>query len=1412
MGVVSGMKNFIPLTYGVGVARTVATVRHGRVFLLLLMGLLFTGAVLSAQTASYTSTIRTLASGFFEIQRVAVDGNGNVYFTNFATNSTNGEVWEIEVVGGVIPANPTIRMLASGLNGISGIALDSNGNVFIAVDEQKSVCEIEAVNGVIPANPTIRTLYNGFKAPTGVAVDASGNVYVADDAMNVNVVYEIEAVSGVIPASPTIRTLGSGFLSPYSIAVDGSGNVYVVTGVLTGNTALFEIEAVSGVIPANPTIRDLAGFGEAEGIAVDSSGNVYVSDVIGNAVYEIEAVGGVIPASPTIITLVTESEYPNSVAVDGRNNVYFSDISGTSNYVGKVYELIQQPYFGSVNIGSTATATLTFTFSAGGSIAAPVVMTQGATGLDFTDAGTGSCTTNGTSHVYASGDTCTVDVIFAPKHPGQRLGGVQLVSTSGSLAATASIYGTGIGPQVTYSPGITQKLGSGFKDPFDVAVDGSGNVYVADTYNSVVKEIMAVGGSIPASPTIRTLGSGFSFPGGVAVDGSGNVYVANTSNKTVKEIEAVGGVIPANPTIRTLGSGFSEPRSVVVDGSGNVFVTDTENDTVNEIEAVGGVIPASPTILTLGSGFNEPAGIAVDGSGNVYVADIDNNAVKEIEAVGGAIPANPTIRTLGSGFSWPVCVGVDSNGNVYVADTENSALKEILAVGGVIPASPTILTLVSGFNSPGGFRLDASGNIYIANGINSTVYELNYSTPPTLTFATPTKVGSTDTADGAQTVTIINDGNANLNFTLPTTGNNPSISSGFAYDATSTCPQLSTNSSTYSLAEGASCTYAVDFIPIAAGTNSGALILTDNNLNVTNVTQTIPLLGTGTGTPALLTPGVAFSISPAPYAPNQLVTVTITVSSGSSNPTPTGTVSIVSPLATGSATLISPGVATIATTLPIGQLCYNTPISVQYSGDSNYNSVTTPLNALMVACSSATTLAASPISPVVGQAVTLTASVMGVSGAAQPTLGTVTFLKGTTTLGTATINSSGIATYTTTLPYGTNSLTAQYSGESNDFGSTSAVVTANIALAATTTTLTATPTTAVVGQTVLFTATVTPVSGSLLPTGSVSFLSGGNVLGTSTVIGNGVATFSYNSLPAGSYCIVASYSGDTNNSPSNSSPCTSVTVSAIPTTTTLAPSIVGTVPVGQAVTLTATVTPASGATPTGTVTFTSNGNNALGTASLNSSGIATLTISPAVGSYSIVASYAGSTTDAASTSAAITLTTIQPGDFSISASPASQTVYTVQAASYTIAVVPSNGFSQPVALTCSGAPANTTCNLSPSTLNGGGNSTLTLQTIAPGPVSALHPQRNSLRMAALGCMLLILLPRRLRRAATSSGILVLLVMLALGASLTGCTTQGKLGGGTPVGSYQITINTSANNGVQALSHSTTVTLNVNSLY
>src|SRR5258708_6558242 len=109
------------------------------------------------------------------------------------------------------------------------------------------------------------------------------------------------------------------------------------------------------------------------------------------------------------------------------------------------------------------------------------------------------------------------------------------------FSAMFLLAATGAQAQTAHFGGVVSTLGSGFSYPTGVAVDASGDVFVADTSNSAVKEMVAVGGSIPASRTILTLGSGFSNPTGVAVDASGDVFVADEGNSAAKEMVAVGG-------------------------------------------------------------------------------------------------------------------------------------------------------------------------------------------------------------------------------------------------------------------------------------------------------------------------------------------------------------------------------------------------------------------------------------------------------------------------------------------------------------------------------------------------------------------------------------------------------------------------------------------------------------------------------------------------------------------------------------------------------------------------------------------------------------------------------------------------------------------------------------------------------
>jgi len=619
-------------------------------------------------------------------------------------------------------------------------------------------------------------------------------------------------------------------------------------------------------------------------------------------------------------------------------------------------------------------------------------LTQGATGLDFANAGTGTCTAN---TAYAAGQTCTVNVTFRPEYAGTRNGAVVLNDTSGDVIATGYLQGTGIGPQVNFLPGTQIPLGSGFADPMGVAVDGSGNVYIADFYRSGIFEILAVNGKVPNSPTIRNFGSA-SNGAGVAVDGAGNVYIADRGTGVVKEMLAVNGSIPDSPTILIIGPhinsstgvGFNDPVGVAVDANGNVFVTDgnlsgvpTSMPSVFEILAVNGSIPPSPTIVTLYTGTLYPYGIAVDNSGDVYFADPVNNAVYEMPAVNGSIPASPTLVTIGAGFNAPIGLAIDGSGNLYVGDTGSNAVKKILAVNGSIPADPAIETLATAFGQPNGVAVNGAGNVFVADGVNSSsgisygVWELDYVDAPSLIFAS-TVVGSTS-SDSPQTVTVENTGNAALTFPVPSSGSNPSISANFTLNSTgvSDCQRVTSGSSVPgTLAAGASCQLPISFVPASIGTFHGALAITDNNLNAAPpayTSQSIGLSGTGT---FLLT------ASPA----------TLTVAQGGSTTTTitmagiTGSVTLsTSPLYAGLTTAFSPNPTTGTSVLTVSPNYSVAPgsYSLMIVATSGTHTASTSIEFTVVPGPSFTLSPSAPsVSMVQGTSATSTIAITGVSG------------------------------------------------------------------------------------------------------------------------------------------------------------------------------------------------------------------------------------------------------------------------------------------------------------------------------------------------------------------------------------------------------------------------------------------------
>jgi sugar lactone lactonase YvrE len=679
--------------------------------------------------------------------------------------------------------------------------------------------------------------------------------------------------------------------------------------------------------------------------------------------------------------------------------------------IGAGAQLLTEP------VGTTSLVQIaTVTIATGGTLSVINVMTQGAPNLDFNFVSGGTCKV-GMS--YTANQTCTVYYTFTPTHPGLRFGGISLSTAATVLLGNAYVQGLGTGPQVTYSPAAQSLLGGFYSYPTGVAVDGAGDVFLSDENGNSVSEV-------PAATGVSRLLGNFMLPDDVAVDGCGNVFVIYNRN-ALAEIFAVNGTIPLNPTWIVISTNFAALNGMKVDGKGNIYLASSYGDgsgsMIQEVLSVNGSIPANPTVLTLVSNVGGPTGVAIDAAGNIYISDEIGNAAWEVKAVNGVIPPSPTVVQLAGNLTSPSNIAVDAAGNVFVS--EMGGIAEIVAVNGVIPASPTVLILGTKLTFPQGLAVDSSGNIFVADDATPQAVKLDFADAPQLTFAT-TAVGSTST-DSPQTVTLGNDGNANLIWTSLPSGADPAITPGFTF--TSTCPVLSPGPAlSYAMVPGASCAEKISFTPVALGLNSGKWTLTDNNLNGLNAQQNILLSGNGT----IATSYLAMTLTPNPVYPLQAFTVLFTLTLGSS----TGTPDAGQPLTL----TYNPGTGPVVinlTTDANGNASYtfagglhagNYLISVSFAGNSSQKPSSISNTEVVNLFPTTSVLTVAPAAPVTTDNVVLTATVSAPLATSLLT-GTLTLFKGAISLGTVALNASAIAQLSIgNLAAGTYTFTCMYNG------------------------------------------------------------------------------------------------------------------------------------------------------------------------------------------------------------------------------------------------------------------------------------------------------------------------------------------------------------------------------------------------
>jgi sugar lactone lactonase YvrE len=345
----------------------------------------------------------------------------------------------------------------------------------------------------------------------------------------------------------------------------------------------------------------------------------------------------------------------------------------------------------------------------------------------------------------------------------------QCVVSSGSSSVTSAPASLTVNPVgVTTLAGWPGSAGSAngtgwaarFAFPGSVRADALGNLYIADSDNDTVRKVTPAGVVTLVAGTPGTSGSTngpvatalFGATAGVAVDASGNLFVADDGNYEIREISASGSVTTlagqagSSATVNGTGSAarFSDPQNLAIDGAGNLYVADGMGNTIRKVTSAG-VVTTLAGSGTAGSAdgtggaaqFNDPTGVTVDLLGNVYVADFGNNTIRVVTPAGVVTTlagrAGRAGSTDGTGtsarFYGPAGIGIDSAGNLYVADENNDTIREVTQGGVVttlagaagVPENIDGIGTSARFYGPGDVTVDNTGVIYVADAENDTI-------------------------------------------------------------------------------------------------------------------------------------------------------------------------------------------------------------------------------------------------------------------------------------------------------------------------------------------------------------------------------------------------------------------------------------------------------------------------------------------------------------------------------------------------------------------------------------------------------------------------------------------------------------------------------------------------------------------
>ncbi len=601
-------------------------------------------------------------------------------------------------------------------------------------------------------------------APVGAGTHSVVAGYPGDANYGSTVSAPVSLAAGLTPLvlSPAAGTYSSVETVTLSESVPGATIFYSLSGP----------ESTSGFVPYTAPIP--LNRGGVETIQAYATETGYQGSPSVTATYHLN-----LPAAPAPVFSPAPGSYPGPQTVTIADSVDGATIYYTTN--GSLPTTASPQYSGPISV-STSETLVAIAAADGYTMSAPAsaqyIIGSSAASFIYTLAG------NGFAGYAGDGGPATLANLNGPGSSVVDSAGNLYIADGGNNVIRKVAAGTGVITTIAgtgasgYSGDYGAATSARLSTPTGLSFDGAGNLYFSDAINNAVRMIAVTTGVITTVAGNGTPGYGgdgsaavlaqLNYPGATAVDSAGNLYIADSSNSRIREVAAKTGIITTfagNGQYGYAGDGgpasaaeLEFPRGVVVDASGSVYFADTNNHVIRKVTAGTGVISTVAGVQAANggagsysgdggpassAGLNRPGAVTLDSAGNLYIADSNNNAIRKVTASSGIIQT-----IAGNGYAYP-CNGFAGDGGAAAGAT---------------------------LCSPSGISIDSAGNLYIAdNGFSRIRIVTTAALPPTSATAAPVITVPAGTYAAPQTVTIT-DATPGASIYLTTDGASPGTS------------------------------------------------------------------------------------------------------------------------------------------------------------------------------------------------------------------------------------------------------------------------------------------------------------------------------------------------------------------------------------------------------------------------------------------------------------------------------------------------------------------------------------------------------------------------------------------------------------------------------------------------------------